>query len=52
MHNYEIDSLCYFVKLSYQYWRTTGISEIFDDEVAHCYCFVCGVWCVVCYYEK
>lgn len=32
MHNYEIDSLCYFVKLSYQYWRTTGISDIFDVE--------------------
>jgi meiotically up-regulated gene 157 (Mug157) protein len=26
-HNYEIDSLCYFVRLSYQYWKTTGVSR-------------------------
>jgi meiotically up-regulated gene 157 (Mug157) protein len=24
MHNYEIDSLCYFIKLSYDYWKATG----------------------------
>ena len=32
MHNYEIDSLCYFVKLSYDYWKLTGISDIFDEQ--------------------
>ena len=30
--NYEIDSLCYFVKLSYQYWKTVGEDDIFDEE--------------------
>lgn len=24
-HDYEMDSLCYFIKLSYDYWKATGI---------------------------
>jgi meiotically up-regulated gene 157 (Mug157) protein len=28
---WEIDSLCYPVRLSYGYWKTTGDSTIFDD---------------------
>ena len=27
-HDYEMDSLCYFVKLSYDYWKSTGIRFI------------------------
>ena len=30
MHSYEIDSLCYFIKISYDYWKATGITENFD----------------------
>ena len=29
---WEIDSLCYVIRLSYQYWKTTGDASAFDDE--------------------
>ena len=29
---YEIDSLCYPVRLAYNYWKTTGDATPFDDE--------------------
>lgn len=29
---YEIDSLCYPIRLAYEYWKVTGDSSIFDDE--------------------
>ena len=29
---WEIDSLCYPVRLSYGYWKTTGDSSIFDEK--------------------
>ncbi len=29
---YEIDSLCYPVKLSYDYWKATGNAHIFDEN--------------------
>lgn len=29
---YEIDSLCYPIRLAYEYWKTTGDSSIFDEE--------------------
>lgn len=29
---WEIDSLCYPLRLAYYYWKTTGDSSIFDDE--------------------
>lgn len=29
---WEIDSLCYVVRLSYQYWKTTNDATAFDDE--------------------
>jgi len=32
MHNYELDSPCYFLRLSHRYWRATQRGEIFDDE--------------------
>ena len=28
---YEIDSLCYPLRLAYQYWKVTGDASIFDD---------------------
>ena len=28
----EIDSLCYPLRLAYQYWKVTGDSSIFDGE--------------------
>ena len=29
---WEVDSLCYVIRLSYQYWKTTGDISAFDDE--------------------
>lgn len=29
---YEIDSLCYPIRLAYQYWKTTGDASVFDEE--------------------
>src|ERR1035437_1303545 len=29
---YEIDSLCYPVRLSYGYWKTTGDTSVFDEN--------------------
>ncbi|MDR0510929.1 MAG: glycoside hydrolase family 125 protein [Rikenellaceae bacterium] len=29
---WEIDSLCYPVRLAYEYWRTTGDASVFDEE--------------------
>ncbi|NDV77528.1 glycoside hydrolase family 125 protein [Dysgonomonas sp. 511] len=31
-HKWEIDSLCYPLRLAYHYWKTTGDTSIFDDE--------------------
>ncbi|MDE7470527.1 MAG: glycoside hydrolase family 125 protein [Paramuribaculum sp.] len=29
---YEIDSLCYPVRLAYEYWKRTGDTSVFDDQ--------------------
>jgi meiotically up-regulated gene 157 (Mug157) protein len=29
---WEVDSLCYVIRLSYQYWKTTGDASAFDNE--------------------
>lgn len=29
---WEIDSLCYVMRLSYNYWKTTGDSSVFDAD--------------------
>ena len=29
---WEIDSLCYPLRLAYHYWKTTGDTSVFDDE--------------------
>ncbi|MBD5279535.1 MAG: glycoside hydrolase family 125 protein [Bacteroides sp.] len=29
---WEIDSLCYPIRLAYEYWKTTGDASIFDEE--------------------
>lgn len=29
---WEVDSLCYVMRLSYHYWKTTGDSSIFDED--------------------
>lgn len=32
---WEIDSLCYPIRLSYGYWKTTGDKSVFDDQWAN-----------------
>lgn len=29
---WEVDSLCYVIRLAYQYWKTTGDTSAFDEE--------------------
>ncbi len=29
---WEVDSLCYVIRLAYQYWKATGDNSVFDDE--------------------
>ena len=29
---WEIDSLCYTVRLAYNYWKTTGDDSVFDSD--------------------
>jgi uncharacterized protein len=29
---WEIDSLCYIVRLAYHYWKTTGVTNVFDAD--------------------
>lgn len=31
-YNYEIDSLAYFIRLSYRYWKATSLTSIFTQE--------------------
>ena len=32
MHDYEVDSLCYFLRISYNYWKEMDQCAIFEDK--------------------
>ena len=32
MHNYELDSLCYFIRLSYTWWKQSKRTNIFNKQ--------------------
>lgn len=32
MHNYELDSLCYYLRLSYTWWKRTKRTDVFNDR--------------------
>jgi meiotically up-regulated gene 157 (Mug157) protein len=32
MHNYELDSLCYFIRLSYTWWKQSKRINIFNKQ--------------------
>jgi meiotically up-regulated gene 157 (Mug157) protein len=32
MHNYELDSLCYHLRLSYFWWKNSQRTNIFNDQ--------------------
>ncbi|GLC31229.1 glycosyl hydrolase [Clostridium omnivorum] len=41
---YEIDSLCYPIQLAYQYWKVSGVKEIFDEAFHNAMCTVIDLW--------
>ncbi len=41
---YEIDSLCYPMRLSYLYWKKTGDSSIFDDDFKRTVEIIVDLW--------
>lgn len=41
---YEIDSLCYPVRLTYLYWKTTGDACVLDDSFAKCAETIISLW--------
>jgi len=41
---YEIDSLCYPVRLAYKYWKSTGKTAVFDDAFRDALYTILKVW--------
>ena len=41
---YEIDSLCYPIRLIYKYWKKTNDTSIFTDEIKHVFKMIINVW--------
>lgn len=41
---YEIDSLCYPVRLIYKYWKATGDTSIFNEEVKKVFNIIIDLW--------
>ena len=41
---YEIDSLCYPIRLAYNYWKVTGSGDVFDDGFFSAIDAILGVW--------
>jgi len=41
---YEVDSLCYPLRLAYKYWRETGVTHIFDEKFRLMLNSVIDVW--------
>ncbi|MGL5151639.1 MAG: glycoside hydrolase family 125 protein [Clostridium sp.] len=43
---YEVDSLCYPIKLIYKYWKETGDNSIFTKEVKEAFNVIISLWCI------
>lgn len=41
---YEIDSLCYPIRLIYKYWKATGDTSIFNDEMKKVFNIIIDLW--------
>lgn len=41
---YEIDSLCYPIRLIYKYWKATGDTSIFNDEMKIVFNIIIDLW--------
>eukprot|EP01114_Cavostelium_apophysatum_P016765 TRINITY_DN4833_c0_g1_i1.p1 TRINITY_DN4833_c0_g1~~TRINITY_DN4833_c0_g1_i1.p1 ORF type:complete len:643 (-),score=202.26 TRINITY_DN4833_c0_g1_i1:43-1971(-) len=44
MHNYELDSLCYPIALSYQYWKASGKTSAFTKEWKYSAEIILNLW--------
>lgn len=49
---YEIDSLCYPVKLAYEYWKTSGSTSIFDNDFIKAMYKILELWKTEQHHEK
>ncbi|MBX7301501.1 glycoside hydrolase family 125 protein [Clostridium chauvoei] len=41
---YEIDSLCYPVRLIYKYWKESGDTSFFNDEIKNIFNIIIDLW--------
>ena len=41
---YEIDSLCYPVRLIYKYWKESGDTSFFNDEIKNVFNIIIDLW--------
>lgn len=41
---YEIDSLCYPLRLTYLYWQATGDASVLDESFIECAETVIALW--------
>lgn len=41
---YEIDSLCYPVRLIYKYWKQSGDASFFDDKIKNVFNIIIDLW--------
>ncbi|XEC93744.1 glycoside hydrolase family 125 protein [Paenibacillus tarimensis] len=41
---FELDSLCFTVRLAYRYWKETGLSDIFDERFKQVMRLIVDVW--------
>lgn len=41
---FELDSLCFSVRLAYMYWKETGLTDIFDDQYKQVLHSIVDVW--------
>lgn len=41
---FELDSLCFTVRLAYNYWRETGLTDIFDGQFKEALRSIVDVW--------
>ncbi|CAM4017505.1 glycoside hydrolase family 125 protein [Paenibacillus alkaliterrae] len=41
---FELDSLCFTVRLAYMYWKETGLTDIFDEQFKQALRAIVDVW--------
>ena len=46
MHDFELDSTCYFLWMSSEWWKASGRTDIFDEEWLESAYLVLNMWIV------